>query len=213
MGYWLAGFDVIGCDVEHQPLYPFKFIQGDWREALSFLLDRRSVALVHASPPCQRYMTGGRTNRSNAPDLIGPVRKVLHQLELDYVIENVPESPLRDPITLCGSMFGLKVRRHRLFEVSWSIERPSKCTAQAHASQRPIVGVYGHPHGERGAWPGMQPSTLETWREAMGMPWASARGISQAIPPAYTRWIGERSPVMRDLKLMQSPNESKTTVR
>lgn len=109
------------------------------------------------------------------------------------MIENVEEAPLHDPVRLCGSMFGLKVRRHRLFECSFEIEHP-RCTAAMHAAQRPIVGVYGRPHGKAGAWPGMLPSTLGTWSAAMGIDWMDVDGLSQAIPPAYTEWIGRRIP-------------------
>ena len=116
------------------------------------------------------------------------------------MIENVPGAAkagaMRQDVLLCGSMFvGLKVQRHRVFETSFGVMLTPGCD---HRGQGPIAGVYGHPHGERGAWPGMLPSTLETWREAMGMPWATAKGLAQAIPPAYTKFIGRR--LLRELK-------------
>jgi DNA (cytosine-5)-methyltransferase 1 len=191
-GYARAGWTVIGSDIEPQPRYPFAFYQGDWRDALA--LFGPHVDAVHASPPCPRYTTGGRVrNREQRPDLVGPVRDALRELGRPYVIENVPGAPLEDPIMLCGSMFGLRVKRHRLFEIRPAIEPPTACDAATHEAQRPIVGVYGRPHGNAGAWPGMLPSTVETWSWAMGgLDWMDADGMSQAIPPAYTAWIGHR---------------------
>ena len=88
-------------------------------------------------------------------------------------------------------MFDLPLRRHRIFETSWgSIPAPT-CK-----HTRPIVGVYGHPHGKAGAWPGMLPSTLETWRMAMAIDWMSAKELTQAIPPPYAEFIATRSPVL-----------------
>lgn len=184
MGYHRVGFKVTGVDKDPQPRFPFAFVQADALEYLHEHGDEYDA--IHASPPCQRYTTGGRvTNRKARPDLIGPVRKLLEKIGVPWVIENVPESPLRDPVVLCGSMFGLGVRRHRLFEGVRAITPPCD-----HVGQGPIVGVYGHPHGKAGAWPGMRPSTLETWSDAMGIDWMDTHGLAEAIPPAYTELIG-----------------------
>jgi DNA (cytosine-5)-methyltransferase 1 len=190
-GYRRAGFRVVGIDIDPQPRYPFPFVCADWREALAQLVAIERPALVHASPPCQRYTTGGRVkDRGSRPDLVGPVREALRALGVPYVIENVPGAPLERPTVLCGSMFGLGVRRHRLFETSFPSSSPCACD---HAGQGPIVGVYGRPHGQAGAWPGMRPSTLATWSEAMGIGWMDADGLSQAIPPAYTEHLGRQA--------------------
>lgn len=197
MGYFQAGFDVIGFDVERQPKYPFTFIQGDALDVLRSLAGGRTgrtyeIALIHASPPCQAYTTGGRVRaRESCPRLIEPVRDLLRKIGVPYVIENVEGAPLINPVRLCGSMFGLQVRRHRLFECSFPIEHP-RCTTAMHRAQGPVVGVYGHMHGEKGAWQGMAPSNLTSWKRAMGIEWMTRDGLSQAIPPAYTRWIGEQ---------------------
>lgn len=159
-GYRRAGFEVTGVDVEPQPLNPGKVIVAD---ALEYLAEHgHEYDAIHASPPCQRYTTGGRVN--------------------------VPGAPMRTDLLLCGSMFGLPTKRHRLFEMS--IAAPCfglMCSCR----EQQNVGVYGNLHGKRGAWPGMLPSTLETWREAIGADWMDAKGLSQAIPPAYTLHIGE----------------------
>jgi DNA (cytosine-5)-methyltransferase 1 len=110
----------------------------------------------------------------------------LEQTGLPYVIENVPGATLRADFVLCGSMFGLRVRRHRWFEVNW----PHSPWTNSCDHSRRITGVYGKPHGKRGAWPGMLPGTLQTWQEAMGIDWMEHTELSQAIPPAYTEHIG-----------------------
>ncbi len=179
MGLHRAGYEVVGVDIKPQPNYPFEFIQAD---ALKVDLD--GFDLIWASPPCQRYMTGGVVRRKEAPDLIGPVRKRLKKQPAPWIIENVPGSPLRIDIVLCGSHFDLPIRRHRHFEMSFPAPEPRECD-----HSKPIVGVYGHPHGKAGAWPGMLPSTVETWREALDCPWMIASELSQAIPPAYSEFL------------------------
>jgi DNA (cytosine-5)-methyltransferase 1 len=181
VGYHRAGFDVVGVDLEPQPHYPFEFHQAD---ALTFPLD--GFDAIHASPPCQRYMTGGVVNRATRPDLIGPVRDRLQATGAPWIIENVPGAPLRKDVILCGSMFGLSVRRHRIFEAS---TLPLIMTPSCDHS-RPVAGVYGHPHGKAGAWPGMLPSDLATWSQAMGIDWMTAAELAEAIPPAYTEFLG-----------------------
>jgi Site-specific DNA methylase len=183
VGYHRAGFDVFGVDIKPQPNYPFGFICGD---ALRFPLD--GFDAIHASPPCQRYMTGGLVDRAKHPDLIGPTRARLVTVDVPWVIENVPGAPMRPDVLLCGSQFGLKVRRHRWFETSWrafSLLPPCQ-----HAG--PVTGVYGNPHGEAGAWPGMLPSDLETWSRAMGIDWMTTGELADAIPPDYTEFVGSQ---------------------
>jgi DNA (cytosine-5)-methyltransferase 1 len=184
VGYHEGGFDVEGCDVRPQPRYPFAFELGDARDVI--WRRRADFDAFHVSPPCQRYTTGGRVrDRESRPDLIGPLREVLEAIGKPYVIENVVEAPLRADVVLCGSMFGLAVRRHRVFETNVAL--PLLTLSCDHS--RPIAGVYGHPHGRAGAWPGMLPSTVETWSAAMGIDWMDAHGLAEAIPPAYTRWL------------------------
>jgi len=194
-GYRRAGFEVTGVDIEAFAYHPGAFVQAD---ALAYLREHgHRFDAVHASPPCQRFSNGARSARvrdqAARPDLITPLRPILEELGKPYAIENVPGAAkvgaMRADVMLCGSMFPeLRVRRHRVFELgggaSWSELLPP-CD-----HSRPVAGVYGHPHGKAGAWPGMLPSTLESWREAMGMPWASARGCAEAIPPAYAEAIG-----------------------
>ncbi len=195
MGYWLAGFDVVGVDIEAQPRYPFEFIQAD---ALTFPLDGYDV--IHASPPCQAYTAMGPIARLTAktvreyPDLVAPTRRRLEESGVPYVMENVKGAPLINYITLCGSSFGLPLRRHRLFEsnlllmgVPCAHNALPKVHRSADSRARSIltrfVPVYG---GTRFANDG------PLRKRAMGINWMTRKEITQAIPPAYTQFIGEQ---------------------
>jgi len=181
VGYHRAGFDVVGVDLRPMPRYPFEFHQAD---ALTFPLD--GFDAVHASPPCQRYIRGGLSDKARHPDLFGPVRELLAGQNAPWVIENVPGAPMWPDVVLCGSMFGLRVRRHRWFECSFPI---SPLTPSCDHS-RPVAGVYGNAHGSAGAWPGMLPGDHETWSRAMGIDWMTTTELADAIPPYYTEHIG-----------------------
>jgi DNA (cytosine-5)-methyltransferase 1 len=195
VGYARAGFDVVGVDLVRQHDYPFQFILGD---ALTVPLD--GFDAIAASPPCKARTVARATAVARFPtlfdphvDLVGEVRDRLVVSGLPYVIENVPGKgePLRDPITLCGSMFGLPVRRHRLFESNVPMT-PPPCD---HAGQGPVVGVYGSGGADanrkqRGGGGGIKVSGAEA-ATALGIDWTTdQRVLSQAIPPAYTEWIG-----------------------
>jgi DNA (cytosine-5)-methyltransferase 1 len=184
-GYQRAGFYVIGMDIKPQPRYAGdEFIQAD---ALTFpleLLEGLDIDAVHASPPCQSYIRGGLQGAGH-PDLLPATRERIRGLA--YVIENVPGAPMRCDVMLCGSMFGLPVRRHRWFESNIPV---SPFTLSCDHS-RPIHGVYGALHGKAGAWPGMLPDTLESRRTALGIDWMNADELALAIPPAYTEHIGQ----------------------
>ena len=182
MGYHRAGFEVVGVDIEPQPNFPFEFHQGD---AMTFPLD--GFNLIHASPPCQRFsiMSNRWGRQEEHPDLIEGVRnRIKHK---PYVIENVVGSPLENPGVLCGSMFNLKVRRHRLFESNMTILYPL-CD---HASQGRVVGVYGNSGGSSKR-DGIKFGGVADWREAMGIDWTTRDELRDAIPPAYTEFIGEQ---------------------
>lgn len=202
MGYHRAGFDVVGVDISPQPRYPFEFHQAD---ALEFPLE--GFDAIHASPPCQAYSAGrnmwkGRLPDDRHPDLVAATRERLESAGVPYVIENVEGAPLTGWVTvLCGDMFGLGVKRHRLFETSWFIWAPPTCR-----SEHPdfIVSVFGGgalsrtPEGgttTHGTGNFMQRRTHiphEVAKEAMGIDWMNRDELSQAIPPAYTEWIGRQ---------------------
>lgn len=196
VGYHRAGFDVIGVDIEHHPDYPFFHVEYDALEMLDIALRNGKIAAVHASPPCPRYSTATpAANRENHPDLVGATRTALRASGLPYVIENVPGAPLENPIKLCGSMFGLGVRRHRLFESNVPMRQPS-CD---HASQPEVWGVYGD-HGDKkpvkrpnGSSRGNKARDAEHASEVMGIDWMTRwDDLADAIPPAYTEHIGRQ---------------------
>ena len=196
MGYHRAGFDVIGVDIVEQPDFPFEFIQAD---ALRFLADMRDdpwieFDAVHASPPCQSYSAMSNRWGSKHPELIGQVRDLMPKWT-PYVIENVDGArrDMREPIVrLTGEMFGLRVHRPRLFELGgWFAVQPPPRPRQSDA-----VAVYGKPNGrllrtrsdgtELRAW-----SSIEEGQEALGIDWTDDwHQLREAIPPAYTEWIG-----------------------
>jgi DNA (cytosine-5)-methyltransferase 1 len=193
MGYHRAGFDVVGVDIKPQPNYPFDFWHCDVLEFMERAKpDKVGFDAVHASPPCQAYVRSGMVAKDGRhPDLLPITRDLLQETGLPWVIENVPGAPMRVDLMLCGSMFGLEVRRHRWFETSPQLfAMVPPCD-----HSRPITGVYGHPHGKGGAWRNgrrpMLPSDLPTWSRAMGIDWMAASEIALAIPPAYTQFIGE----------------------
>lgn len=186
MGYHLAGFDVTGVDIEPQPRYPFTFIQGD---ALEYVAAHgHEYDAIHASPPCQRYSV--QTNplyRNNHPDLIAPTRELLQATGKPYVIENVENARrlLVNPLKLCGSMFGLDLWRHRYFEIYPDV---LMLTPTCNHSNEPVL-ITGTTRRkpERG---GRFEYTVQQCRDAAGCEWMSRVGLDEAIPPAYTQYIG-----------------------
>ncbi len=184
-GYQMAGFHVTGVDIKPQPRYiGEEFIQAD---ALEYLAEHgQEYDAIHASPPCQRY--GPMSNHREAhPDLYGPTRLALLATGKPFIIENVPGAPYDHGIVLCGSMFGLKVRRHRNFETSWLILNSLRCDHKAQG--RPIT-VTGHGGGRPRphSWKGVKAE----WPAIMGMLWALPEEVTQSIPPAYTEFIGRQ---------------------
>lgn len=195
-GYHRAGFTVVGVDIVDQPAYPFTFVKADALDILACqdLLQRYDI--VHASPPCQAYSDLARRSGLSYPELIGPVRDALETAGVSYVIENVEGAPLRNPLTLCGTMFdGLRVLRHRLFESNIDLG-----SAPAHR-QHPLVFTYDRRKGHYGRLnqdtsfvqvTGGGNCTIANARAAMGITWMDKAHINEAIPPAYTEFIGSR---------------------
>lgn len=188
VGYWLAGFDVVGVDIAPQPRHPLGAVQAD---ALEYAVAHgHEFDAIHASPPCQRFTAyrrrGAGVGESYA-DLIAPVRATLCAIGLPWIIENVPGAPLHEPVQYCGSSFGLNVRRHRLFESNvplsapdcdhaWQTPRFPPATNRANKRRTVEVGVWRIP--------------LAVQRDAMGIGWMELHELTEAIPPAYTHHIG-----------------------
>jgi DNA (cytosine-5)-methyltransferase 1 len=210
MGLHQAGLEIVGVDIKPQPHYPFEFIQADAIEVMWYLTERRWYSFNHAnldaknidaywaSPPCQAYMDTRKNGAkpSKHPRLIEPTRSLLERTGKPYIIENVHKAPIRPDLMLCGTMFGLRVIRHRYFEMSFPAPpSPSSCNHWSTVASGDFIGVYafggkGHRHGRgvRDASP-MPPKV--TAAEAMGIDWMTGSELTQAIPPAYSRLIGE----------------------
>ncbi|MGA6165172.1 DNA cytosine methyltransferase [Amycolatopsis magusensis] len=200
-GYHRAGFEVVGVDIAPQPNYPFEFHQAD---ALDFLAAHgHEFDAIAGSPPCQASsaLTAGNRRRrgwtDNHVNLIPPVRTAFAALRQTHphiptVIENVQGSELRRDLTLCGLSFGLKVFRHRYFEIDGLTvpaphhpsHRGHRVTGWRHGVRYDgdMFAVYGDGGGK---------GTVVQWQDAMGIHWTDVRReIAEAIPPAYTDWIG-----------------------
>ncbi|WP_105970438.1 DNA cytosine methyltransferase [Streptomyces geranii] len=200
-GYQRAGFDVDGCDIAHRPNYPFPYHHGDALTYLAHLIatgEIRRYAFVHAYPPCQAgcALTVG-TNASQGwggthVDLVAPTRVLLERTGLPYVIEQPNgRAEIRKDLTLCGEMFGLGVIRHRNFELGgWTAAQPAHVPHRGRVRgwrhgeyfDGPYVAAYGNGGGK---------PTVPELQAAMGITWTDVREeLTEAIPPAYTEFIG-----------------------
>ncbi|MFJ1529943.1 DNA methylase [Streptomyces mirabilis] len=200
-GYEWAGFEVDGCDIADRPRYPFPYHRGDALGYLARLIATGEIerySLVHASPPCQAGcgLTVG-TNQSQGwggthVDLVAPTRELLDRTGLPYVIEQPNgRARIRKDLSLCGEMFGLGVLRHRNFELGrWGVMQPAHPRHRGyvrgwrHGVYRddPYVAAYGDGGGK---------ATVPEMQHAMGITWTDVHEeLTEAIPPAYTRWIG-----------------------
>jgi len=178
MGYHRAGFDeIVGVDIKPQPHYPFTFVQGDALEYVA--LHGREFDVIHASPPCQHYsaMQHIKKNKHKWPDLIEPTRIQLQITGKPFVIENVIGAPLRIDLLLCGSMFGLRMIRHRIFESNMPM---------------PLLTLTCHHENMYDPWHwGVK--QREEMSAGMGIDWFMTREeVREAIPPAYTEFIGRQ---------------------
>jgi DNA (cytosine-5)-methyltransferase 1 len=186
IGLKAAGFAVVhGVDINAQPYYPYKFFQRNALECADLI---ENYDFVWTSPPCQAHtmMLNGKQN--NHQCIIQPLRQMLQTCGRPFVIENVPQAPIRTDLMLCGSMFQLQTRRHRLFESTVPLKAYFRCTCQNMRQHRSlddngnVFSLVGHNLG-----------TADQWAQAIGetrkLPKAS---LAQAIPPIYAQHIGEQ---------------------
>ena len=198
-GYAQAGFEVIGVDVEPQPHYPFSFVQAD---ALTYLdmVDLAQFDGIHASPVCKGYSKANNLQQIEYPMLIEETRNRLQRTGLPWVLENVVmtgkwRGHMPSAIEVCGTMFNLKVYRHRYFESSHLLFAPRRCAHPQYLLDD-YVCIYGDV--VRGRQKGNRGNNYTSYsvsygRAAMGIDWyMTGRELSQAIPPAYTEWVGQQ---------------------
>lgn len=184
-GYQMAGFKVVGVDNQPQKRYCGDvFVQAD---ALEYLRNNHHLyTAFHASPPCQGYILAGIADKHKHFKLIEPTRDLLLEIGKPYVIENVMDAPLRDPVVLNGLIFDLMVLRDRKFETNWPLPQPAlppftgKVTKMG---RKPAPGEYICVTGHF--------TDVQYARTAMGISWMTRDELAQAIPPAYTHYIGE----------------------
>lgn len=195
MGLCLAGFEVTGVDIHPQPRYPFKFIQAD-----ALTVDLSGYDFIWASPPCQAFTPLNAYNKKEYPDLVEPIRQRLIDSKIPYVIENVVQAPLKNPIVLCGSMFHLKVYRHRAFESSFSLQAPAhpkhtfKCQRNGYlpTKEKPFMTITGGRHSKAWAWA----AAVE-----LGVCWMKdIKEICESIPPVYSAYIASQWVKTREVK-------------
>jgi DNA (cytosine-5)-methyltransferase 1 len=200
MGYHMAGFDVTGADIEDHPSYPFRLVMQDALEA-----DLSGYDAYAASPPCQGYSRTRHQSKSDSLLLIGQVRDRFESTGKPYVIENVEDArwDMKSPVRLCGSSFGLRVRRHRLFEANFDLAGPD-CDHGWQNSYKPyriyvgksrtggvgyresgVQPVYGGNHNVGG-------DSRFYKSVAMGIDWMSEEDLNEAIPPAYSAYVGRQ---------------------
>lgn len=201
VGYHRAGFDVVGVDIEPQPRYPFEFHQADALAVLrGEILDLSTFDAIHASPVCHDWSPlASVTGRDGSGDLLLATLDLLPAIGVPWIVENVSGAPLpmqsdlfgRHGVMLCGTMFELRVLRHRLFEASFPLAAP---THGSHVGEFYAPAGHGDPNWKRrDANPHLSgPGYADRCRAAMDTPWMTRDGVSQAIPPAYTEWLGRQ---------------------
>ena len=186
-GYHLAGFEVVGVDINPQPRYPFKFIQADALEVLQDKSFLKQFAVKHGSPPCQ-FGSVITPDKSKHENFIPAVREAFIQSGGLYVIENVEGSRqhlAKNSLMLCGSMFGLPIFRHRYFEMNMPVGKMWM------ACKHNFKPVYITGSKKLNGKVIENDPTNDTRRKALGCDWMSDNGLDEAIPPAYTKFIGE----------------------
>lgn len=200
-GYQRAGFTVVGCDINPMPRYiGDDFIQGDALMLLGDLLIGKSVqgytlsdfSAIHASPICQQHSRTRRYTGRDHLDFIPQTRELLQMIGLPYVIENVEGAPLNATLVLCGTMFGLQVRRHRCFEMSVdNLQAPYSCGCKNGIKNHDILNIYNTKQANAFRdkhYPGE--SIVSAFKQVMGTEWMSDVEASQSFPPVYCEYIG-----------------------
>ncbi len=196
MGYHRAGFEVVGVDIKAQRHYPFPFLLHD---ALTLPIEfLQSFDAIHASPPCQKFSVASIRHIKSGkkyPDCLTPTRNQLRASRQPWVIENVLGAPMSRMLILCGLMFDLKVFRHRAFESSVlliGLDHPSHTGKRIGFGYFSIAGGSGRWKSWGKVYRNVSKGTIREWQDAMGIGWMTGAEIKEAIPPAYTEFIGRQ---------------------
>lgn len=190
-GYRRAGLQVVGVDIEDKSeRNPHRFVQGDALEYLE--AHGHEYDLIHASPPCQSYSRALRHMAAPQPKLIDATMALLHKIGKPWIIENVVGAPLANGcdlfgnhgVELCGTMFGLRVYRHRIFQTSFPIAQPRPCDHSRHAMNPHSSAGRDRMYREFG-----RGDPERVWAKEMGVEWMSRSGAREAVPPVFTEYI------------------------
>ncbi len=186
--------EIVGVDIEEQPNYPFDFIKGD---AVEYLRNNyQFFNRIHASPPCQKFTQATALARSKGKiyrDVLDPLKALIIESQMPAVIENVMAAPIMGDIVLRGDMFNLKVLRSRKFElVNWFMLNPMIPKKIGSVKEGDFAQVIGHGQlkPSKAKAVKMEGSVHEVWSESMGIDWMTTDELREAIPPAYTEFIG-----------------------
>lgn len=209
-----AGFECTGVDITEGHNYPYEFIKSDVFDLdINYL---KKFDLIHASPPCQFYIPVNKWRDNKYPDLLGLTRELLLKTGKPFIIENVPGAPIRKDLTLCGEMFGLRVIRHRHFEIhGFTVLQPPHQKHKLSVMNGTGIGVWTG-GVKPGFWGDKEKQQaflkkrkdsyyacvaghggngysfkLEDWKAAMGIDWVdNKKHMTQMIPPKYSEYIG-----------------------
>jgi DNA (cytosine-5)-methyltransferase 1 len=193
MGYHEAGFDILGVDSRPQKNYPFAFIQGDALKWLKHARISGHFHAIHASPPCQDHSPLRAVAGTHGTGwLLDATLELLRQQPTPWVVENVMGASMGADVVLCGGMFGLRTYRHRKFSIdprlpillSEPYHPPHVIKTSTKKRRKDFnAGMHISITGDVGSWLGPA---------CMGIDWMTGNELSQAIPPAYTKFIGEQ---------------------
>lgn len=202
-GFHDAGWECVGVDITDNHQYPYEFIQSDVFGLIAKGLDFfKQFDLIHASPPCQAYSFASQGNRNKGheyPDLVGMTRDLLLDIysrtRIPFMIENVIGAPVRKDLVLCGEMFGLRVIRHRVFELNgFTVMQPPHIKHKLPITHKRIEqkwsrSYYATVAGHGG---GSYSFKLKDWQDAMGIDWVDKKEhLTQMIPPKYSEYIAK----------------------
>jgi len=149
--------DVVQGDVRHMP------VSGGWD-------------LGVFQPPCTKWssMVHISGDPDDHPNLIPDCRRSGKELCDEYIIENVPASPLNRPVNLNGQQFGMPFPWKRSFEVSYDV--PPAPPIQSRFGETPESKSFADNDG----WPG----TKREWKTFKGYShdW-NARALKRTAVP------------------------------